>query len=104
MNPKQPQGNKNTNRRPSFACSATIGGHDVTVTGKTLKSVNWTDHHGTTANGAKVMSLRSTQIGDKVIIQKANGAKMDYSLDEAEVFARDLLGGLGYSWTAPANA
>ncbi len=104
MQSKQPQGNKSTNRRPSFACSAIIDGHDVTVTGKTLKSANWTDHHGTTANGNKVMSLRSTQIGGTIIIQKANGAKMAYSLDEAEVFARDLLGGLGYSWTAPANA
>ena len=63
--------------------------------------LNWTTHHGKTASGTQVNSLKTATFGDSIIIdddvQKKSFKKADF-----EVMGVDVLKAMGYTVTPPA--
>ena len=62
---------------------------------------NWNNHHGMTSTGAKVNSLQSSTIGLTTIIKTQGGSVLSAPTNDVEVFAVDLLKGLGYTISSP---
>lgn len=89
----------------SRTIKAMIAGLAVPVAIDSLKSDQFTMHHGTTPAGKQINSLGSLDIGDTTFVRKQNGQKHDYNMDEFDLMSVQRLEAKGYKITPPnANA
>lgn len=65
------------------------------------QTLDWTKHHGTTKDGAKVNSLATASFGDSTFIAGEDGQVFSATTDEIEVLAKRFLSELGYQISAP---
>ena len=67
-----------------------------------ISSDNWIHHHGKTATGKTVNSLKTATIGDSILLRKSTGGPT-FSTPAAdfEVAAVQILDGMGYKIQAP---
>jgi len=81
----------------------TISGITTHLDAAGIDSSSWTQHHGKTATGTKVDSLKSLTIGETTILNMpGTNAFFSVPTDHLEVAAAQILSGLGYSVAPPA--
>ena len=90
-----------SSRKTSIRIPVTLAsGINVLVDPSSIPSKNWTDHHGTSANGTEVESLSSTKIPGSDSMLLDNGSVMlRASEPEMEVFCTQYLKNSGFSVT-----
>lgn len=67
----------------------------------TIPDSKWNYHHGKTATGQKVNSMKTTKIGESLLIQGNTGPTLSVTQDEFEVAAMQILTEMGYSIKSP---
>lgn len=97
---KSNKGNKRTQTVPVQL----KGGIMVRVNPLDIPQGKWDHHHGKTAAGQQVNSLRTAKIDDTILIRNGEGGPtFSTTMGEFEVAAVQILSGLGYDVTAPAG-
>src|SRR3989338_9758951 len=94
------QGNKRTQTVPVIL----KGGLMARVNPQDIPDNKCDHHHGVTANGQKVNSLKTTKIDDTILIQNGSGGPtFSTTMGEFEVAAVQILAGIGYDVKAPGH-
>lgn len=97
---KATQGNKRTQTVPVQL----KGGLMARVNPQDIPSSKWDHHHGKTADGQQVNSLRTAKIDDSILIRNGEGGPtFSTTIGEFEVAAVQILSGIGYDVKAPAG-
>lgn len=75
-----------------------VGGSTIQASVDSIS--NWKSHHGTTAAGVQVNSLKTAQVGDSTVIASDTDV-MSVPTADLEIAARDTLKTLGYDVVQP---
>lgn len=72
------------------------------VNPQNIPDVFWKRHHGKTAAGQEVNSIKTATIGATTLLQNGNGGPfLAVPTDDLEVFAKQFLAGKDYAIQAP---
>lgn len=97
---KKTQGIQNAQK---FVPIITTEGIPAKINPDAVPVEKWNYHHGKTAAGLQVNSMKTAKIGNSLLIQGNAGPTLSVTQAEFEVAATQFLAGIGYTMKAPGS-